>query len=148
MPKPPVAADDEPMIAVDTNVVVRLLVNDDAAQARRARALFERERVFVSPTVLLEAQWVLRSAYGLASGQVLGHLRALLGLPGVTTDRPHAVADALDASENGLDFADALHMLLSAGPGPSDKPRVFYSFDTRLRRRAARLLPGVPTAAP
>jgi predicted nucleic-acid-binding protein len=44
------------LVAVDTNVVVRLLVNDDAAQAGRARALFEREQVFVSPTVLLETE--------------------------------------------------------------------------------------------
>lgn len=54
------------MVAVDTNVLVRLLVNDDARQARRARALFEREEIFISPTVLLESEWVLRSAYGLA----------------------------------------------------------------------------------
>jgi predicted nucleic-acid-binding protein len=136
------------VIAVDTNVIVRLLVNDDAGQARRAKALFERERVFVSPTVLLETEWVLRSAYALDSKRIVSLLRALMGLPGVTTDQPQALADALGACDNGLDFADALHMLLGAGPKSGNGPRVFYSFDARLRRRAARQLPGVPTAAP
>jgi len=136
------------MVVIDTNVLVRLLVNDDAGQARRARALFEREQVFISPTVLLESEWVLRSAYGLASARIIGLLRAVLGLPGVTTDRPQALAEALDACDKGLDFADALHMLLSAHAGPGDRPRVFYSFDIRLRQRAARHLPALPTAAP
>jgi hypothetical protein len=48
------------MFAVDTNVVVRYLVNDNAAQAARARRLVEREDIFVPLTVLLETEWVLR----------------------------------------------------------------------------------------
>jgi predicted nucleic-acid-binding protein len=136
------------MIAVDTNVVVRLLVNDDAGQARRARGLFERERVFIAPTVLLETEWVLRGAYGLAPARIVRLLQALLGLPGVVTDRPQALADALGACDNGMDFADALHLLLSADSTPGESARAFYSFDLRLRQRAARLLPGLPTAAP
>ena len=42
------------MIAIDTNVVVRFLVNDDPEQATRARRLIEAEDVFLSTTVLLE----------------------------------------------------------------------------------------------
>jgi len=59
------------MVAVDTNVLVRLLVNDDARQTRRARALIEREQVFISATALLESEWVLRSADGLASARIM-----------------------------------------------------------------------------
>ena len=51
------------MIAIDTNVVVRFLVNDDPEQAQRARRLIESEDVFLSTTALLETEWVLRVAY-------------------------------------------------------------------------------------
>ena len=52
------------MLAVDTNVVVRLLTGDNPAQAARARAIFQRETVFVVKTVILvETEWVLRSLY-------------------------------------------------------------------------------------
>ena len=52
------------MIALDTNVIVRFLVRDDPAQARRAKALIDRltereERAYVSDIVLCELIWVL-----------------------------------------------------------------------------------------
>lgn len=131
------------MIALDTNVVVRLLVNDDAAQARRARALLAAgHEVRVPVSVLLETEWVLRSAYGYPAPQVMSFLRALLGLPGVGTDNTPAVAAAVTACEQGLDFADALHLALSS------EVNRFYSFDANLRRRAARVMPGVQVCAP
>jgi predicted nucleic-acid-binding protein len=57
------------MLGIDTNVVVRLVVADDAEQTRRARKLIEQaqsreEPVLVSLLVLLESEWVLRSRYG------------------------------------------------------------------------------------
>jgi predicted nucleic-acid-binding protein len=131
------------MIALDTNVVVRLLVNDDAAQARRSRALMAAgHEVRIPVTVLLEAEWVLRAAYGYPAPQVMTFLQALLGLPGVSTDNATAVAGAIAACEKGLDFADALHLALSGGA------ERFYSFDANLRRRAARAMPGVQVSAP
>ena len=51
------------MIAIDSNVLVRLLVNDDPAQGARARAAFETEEIWIAKTVLLETFWVLRSVY-------------------------------------------------------------------------------------
>lgn len=127
------------MIAVDTNVVVRLLTNDNPAQARKARALFESgQDLFVSPTVLLETEWVLRSGYGLAPARIVALLKGLLGLTGVFTAEAQQVASALDACAAGMDFADALHLTLSR-----DAKR-FYTFDATLRRRATRLLPGSP----
>lgn len=131
------------MIALDTNVVVRLLVNDDAAQARRARALLAAgNEVLVPVTVLLEVEWVLRSAYGYSAAQAMTFLRALLGLPDVGTDNPPAAAAAIAACENGLDFADALHLALSS------QANRFYTFDATLRRRVARAMPGAQVSAP
>ncbi len=131
------------MIALDTNVIVRLLVNDDAAQARRARTLLAQEReVRIPVTVLLEAEWVLRSAYGYPAPQVMTFLRAMLGLPGVSTENAPAVAAAMTACDRGLDFADALHIALSG------EAAHFYTFDANLRRRAPRAMPGVQVSAP
>ena len=131
------------VIALDTNVVVRLLVGDDPTQARRARALLAAGHdVRVPVTVLLEAEWVLRSAYGYPAPQVMTFLRALLGLPGVGTDNAPALAAAITACEQGLDFADALHLALS---GEVER---FYTFDANLRRRAPRAMPGVLVSAP
>jgi predicted nucleic-acid-binding protein len=128
------------MIAVDTNVVVRLLVADDAAQARRAIALFGRGAVFIPVTVLLETEWVLRGAYELERTQISRLLHLLLGLPGVEVAEPEAVMRALQRHAEGLDFADALHLAL-AGDVES-----FATFDRQLLR--AGKVGGVPIVAP
>lgn len=98
------------MKAIDTNVVVRYLTGDDPRQAARARAAVNEGSVFVSTTVLLESDWVLRSVYGLASDEVAAALRAFSGLPGVTVEDPDLLMRALDQTEIGMDFADALHL--------------------------------------
>ena len=55
------------MIALDTNVLVRLVTGDDATQAKRAAARIDTgDAFFVSLTVALELEWVLRGAYKLA----------------------------------------------------------------------------------
>ena len=71
------------MIAIDTNIVVRFLTNDHPEQSLRARALLEGHEVFVALTVLLETEWVLRSAYRLAPERIHAALRAFAGLPQV-----------------------------------------------------------------
>src|SRR4051794_38106813 len=71
------------MFAIDTNVVVRYLTGDHPEQSPRARALIDSHEVFVGTTVLLEAEWVLRSAYGYPPAQVGAALRAMAGLPQV-----------------------------------------------------------------
>jgi len=126
------------MIAIDTNVVVRFLTRDDPGQAGRAKALLLAEPVFLSKTVLLESEWVLRSGYRLAQDAIAAAFRGLLGLPGATVEDPPAVAQALAWYDGGLDFADALHL---ASSGPAGK---FATFDEALVRRA-KALPQAPT---
>ena len=118
------------MIAVDTNVIVRLLVNDDAEQARRARELFEHERVWVGATVLLETAWVLDSSYGFSADEVAAALSGLLGLPNVSVEDGEAVARALAAVAKGVDLADALHLVRA----PMEI-EAFVTFDASLARR-------------
>ncbi len=58
------------MISLDTNVVVRVLVDDDHAQATRAMKRLRSDNAWVSRTVLLETEWVLRHAYRLDAAKI------------------------------------------------------------------------------
>ena len=121
------------MIAIDTNVIVRFLVNDDREQAQRARALIEAEDTLVATSVLLESEWVLRSAYGLASRAVFEKLRAFLSLPRVFAQDRDAALAALDWADQRMDFADALHLASSANC------EAFASFDRDPAKAAAKV---------
>ena len=118
------------MVAVDTNVVVRLLTQDHPAQAARAVTIFRSGRVFIPKSVLLETEWVLRYSYELGSDAILRALRGVLGLPNVSVEDPTAAVAAMTLFEQGLDFADALHL---ASSSPADR---FVTFDARVVRRA------------
>ena len=119
--------------AIDTNVVVRFLTGDDPAQHKRASKLIDAGGIFIATSVLLEAEWVLRSAYGFPAARIVEALRGLAGLRGVTLEDAALAAQALDWAEQGLDFADALHL------GRAQDCTAFVSFDRKLARAAARL---------
>jgi predicted nucleic-acid-binding protein len=118
------------MIAVDTNVLVRLLTGDDPAQAAAARSLLEDESIWIAKTVLLETGWVLRSLYGFEESAVRAALTRLLGLGNVQVEDEAAVAAALALTEHGVQWADAMH-LASRPQGAK-----FVSFDKPFVRRA------------
>ena len=119
------------MIAVDTNVLVRVITNDDPAQASRAAKLLARpDRVFVPKTVVLELEWVLRGAYGIDRQGIAAAILRLQDLSNVEIEDDSVVALALTRYEAGMDFADALH-LASAGPNLD-----FATFDATLRKKA------------
>lgn len=103
------------MIAVDTNVVIRFLVDDHPAEGRRARRAFEENRVHLAESVLLESEWVLRAVYGFSREEISGAIRSLLRLASVSVDDRAAVFQVLDWFDAGFDFADALHYVRSAG---------------------------------
>jgi predicted nucleic acid-binding protein len=121
------------MLAVDTNIIVRYLTADDPEQSARARQLVNGADTFVASTVLLETEWVLRSAYGFSPTQIAERLRAFAGLPRVTLEAPAAVAAALEWMAAGMDFADALHLAAAA------QCEAFFTFDRRLGRVARRV---------
>lgn len=118
------------MIAIDTNILARLVTRDDAAQAKRSAALFERERIYIPKSVLLETEWVLRFSYELSGLAILNALKNVVGLPQVTVEDSPAVAEALDLFEAGMDFADALHL------ASSREAVQFVTFDARLKKCA------------
>jgi predicted nucleic-acid-binding protein len=129
------------MVAVDTNVVVRLLTGDDPAQTAAAQSLFDTQPIWIAKTVLLETAWVLRSLYGFEASAVREAIRGLLGLENVHTEDEAGIAAALALTEHGLELADALH--LSSRPANAR----FASFDKTLVQRARRAgAPGIFTA--
>jgi len=122
------------MIALDTNVWVRYVTNDEPDQAKRALAvLAESKEIFVAKTTLLELEWVLRAAYKLPATAIIKALRHILGLPNVQVEMPDQLEKAIDYYDKGLDFADALH-LVSSPEGVS-----FFTFDTAFIKRARSL---------
>jgi predicted nucleic-acid-binding protein len=81
------------MIAVDTNVVLRLLTEDDPRQAAAARVLFASGPIWIAKTVFLETDWELRTQYGFDKSAIREAFTKLLGLKNVhTEDKPSMVA--------------------------------------------------------
>lgn len=119
------------MDAIDTNVLVRYLIGDHPEQLRKAHAAIRSRAIFVSITVLLESEWVLRSLYGQSILEICRGLRAFAGLPQVTVENPALLADALERTEAGMDFADALHL------GAASHCDTLLSFDRKFIRAAA-----------
>ena len=103
------------MIALDTNLLARLLLKDDAAQHKKVKALFETRQIFTTPvTVMLELVWVLESR-DIEAAQIATGLNALLNLPTFKPERVDALRQALSSYKSGMGFADALHLALSEG---------------------------------
>jgi predicted nucleic-acid-binding protein len=118
--------------ALDTNVLVRALVQDDVAQGRRAQACLSAQLVYIPITVILELEWVLRSRYGYSTRAIADAMEKLAMLENAVVGEQAAVVMAAGKMRQGWDFADALHHALAAGCDD------FVTFDTTLSRRAGR----------
>lgn len=101
------------MIAIDTNIIVRLLTKDDPKQYASSRKLFNNSEIYIPDTVILETEWVLRFAYDFEPSEICSAFRKLFGLPNVKLSNQFIIAQAIDWHEKGLDFADAFHLALS-----------------------------------
>ena len=132
------------MIALDTNVVVRILTNDDPSQAAQAAKLVASDQVFLPLSVVLETEWVLRSVYGLDRETVVRGFRRFLGIPSVATEAVGRVGQALSWYEQGFDFADALHLASAAEAGAER----IATFDGRFMRLANVRSTGVEAVKP
>jgi predicted nucleic-acid-binding protein len=107
------------MAAIDTNVLVRLLVADDPAQTRRALDFLEARRpVWISTVVLVETVWVLTAVYGWSKAQILAMLETGsnsrdFGFQSVETVRAAIAAYAAGKA----DFSDCLALELARSEG-------------------------------
>lgn len=110
------------------------MTNDDRTQAARAATfLREQDLVYIPKTVLLELEWVLRSAYQTGRNVIVSALRDILNVFNVEVEDEAAVRQAIEWYEKGMDFADGLRVA-SGG-----RERKFATFDNSLRRKIRRL---------
>jgi predicted nucleic-acid-binding protein len=121
--------------ALDTNVVVRLLVRDDEEQYRRAELIFRLATagsgVWLASVVLVEVVWVLRVAYKFDRATAAASLRRLIDTEGVQVEDRPTTHLALAAFEAGAaDFAD--YLILESARRDGALP--LHTFDERLSR--------------
>ena len=120
------------MRGIDTNVLVRALVQDDAVQARSAAESLGSGIVFIPVTVILELEWILRSRYDFSSTLIADAIDKLAHLENAIVGEQEAVIVAARRLRLGWEFADALHHALANGCNE------FVTFDRSLARRAKR----------
>ena len=111
------------ILAADTNVWARAHLNDNPAQARKARAALQEARsaggVFVPLLVLAELSWVLRAQWD--RERILNAIEILLQTRGVVIESPAIARKALGASRKGsIGFADHLIAEISFDAGASE----------------------------
>lgn len=121
------------MVAVDTNIIVRLLTRDDEYQYKKVLALFKKYDIFITDTVILETEWVLRYAYDFKRDSINQAFNKLFGLSNIHLTNPSRIAQAIQWYEEGLDFADALHL------SQCQEHESFYTFDSKFTSKAAKL---------
>ena len=123
------------MIAFDTNLLVRLMVEDDAAQLRKARGVIREatereEKILVTDIVLAELEWVLEFSYDVPRERILSTISDLAGDGRFCFEDRQRITDALDLYQAGKgDLADYLLGL----PGEVGGARTTYTFDRGLR---------------
>ena len=129
---------------MSTLVLARFFIDDaddaQAAKQRPAAIAALAERSFVSVTVLLELEWVMRGFYEMPTKDISRGLRALASLAHVTLEDRDAVLVSVDGLERRLDFADALHLERSS------RTSGFATFNQRRARRAKGLALTPPVA--
>jgi predicted nucleic-acid-binding protein len=123
------------METFDTNVLVRVLVEDDPEQSATAlehwRRALEAGGVFLPKVVLVETVWVLGRAYGFERERIRAVLAALLRLRGLTVEDRGEVEAALGAfTQTSADFSD--HLILEVARAVDALP--VQTFDTRFAR--------------
>lgn len=132
------------MIAFDTNVLLRLLLNDDAHQAAQAQSLLERaiavaDRILLPDIVLCEMEWVLESVYEFPKARIAETLLRLLDAEEFAfANRPAVVRAVASYQKGAADFSDYLIGESATVAGASTT----YTFGRALQGQAGFSRPG------
>lgn len=118
------------MISIDTNVLLRIIADDDPAQSLAARTLVEGNDIFLSLFAIVECEWVLRSAYNWPVVQIADALEAFILAPRISVELPEMATWALARFRGGADLADMIHLVVSRDV------EAFASFERRLAQMA------------
>ncbi|MFT4178446.1 MAG: type II toxin-antitoxin system VapC family toxin [Thermomonas sp.] len=119
------------MIAVDANVLVRIVINDDPDQvAASLRVLHGGDSILLLNSVLQEVVWVLESKYQIPREEVADVVEAILLMPPVVPETAHT-PETVAWYRNGMDFADAVHLA-----GAASRCEKLATFDASFIRKA------------
>lgn len=118
------------MISVDTNIIIRFLTHDDEQQFKKAYSIFNSNEIFISDTVILETEWVLRYAYDFLPEDICSAFINLFGLKNIHLSNPTFIAQAIEWHQQGVDFSDALHLT------QCQQYEKLYTFDKEFSSRA------------
>jgi len=124
------------LIALDTNVLVRMLIEDDRRQARiieKTIAWAEKNSVpvLILSEVLVETVWVLESVYQCRREEILKFLQTLIVTPTFAFVDPQVIRRAIHEYKKGGDFAD----LLIVNQAKQHQAKTFFSFDKKLQKK-------------
>ncbi|WP_353570536.1 type II toxin-antitoxin system VapC family toxin [Candidatus Albibeggiatoa sp. nov. BB20] len=122
------------MNAIDTNLLVRLILNDDETQVQKALAILNSpEQVWIAKSVLLELEWVLRGVYKFEKQSIYTVFIDFLDLENIVVEQVEQIELALNYYREGMDFGDAIHLVSSLDTNH------FYTFDKKFVNCAKRL---------
>ncbi len=134
------------MAVIDTNVILRHLLNDHAEHSPRAAALFldvrrGEQSVYCPDTAIFEAIHILHGRAGAPRDRTAASLNGLIALPSFRMDHKDAIKDALAFWQDhpALDYADCYHLALTRALGMTE----IYTFDRKMDR-----FPGVARVEP
>jgi predicted nucleic-acid-binding protein len=106
------------VIAIDTNILVRVIMSDDAEQVAQAKQLMSNNVCYVTRSVVQEVVWVLGRSYKLKREQIVAVVEGLIASQHVVLEDEPSLLQAVSWFRQGFDFADALH-LATAGTATS-----------------------------
>lgn len=137
---------DQSVAVIDTNVILRHLLEDHAEHSPRAAALFLEVRrgeqtVYCPDTAIFEAIHILHGRAGAPRGKTAASLIGLIELPSFRMDHKDAIKDALTFWQEhpALDYADCYHLALTRALGMTE----ICTFDRKMDR-----FPGVTRVEP
>lgn len=124
------------MIAFDTNALIRMIIEDDAVQAKTVEQIVSRVeesggQILLVPEVLIETVWVLESVYQCSRAEIYEFLDALAGTSTFTMSDPSAIRIAISQYKKGGDFAD----LVIVSQAKRLQARALISFDRKLQKK-------------
>lgn len=127
------------MIALDTNILVRHLTEDDKPQLKLVHSLFKKNNeegdLFVSSIVIIELNWVLQSCYEWSEGQFCDALEDILKCPQFNLENSTAIRMSLTRCRKGQEFTDSL-----IGQIGISKNAKTHTFDKKLKKDSAFVL--------
>lgn len=118
-----------PLIAIDTNIIIRLAMRDDEEQYQKVINLLKDHDFYLSRTVQLEIEWVLRSRYRQPRQEIADFFTLLLQKTKIVCEDEEELMNAICWYRLEADFADAMHLA-------NVKDKVLYTFDVDFCKNA------------